>query len=650
MKTIPELAEVFDAIPFSVLIFDSRKKVIAASASFCERFEYRREDVMGAHFSDLCKGQLNIHGLSEMIDRTLFDRFQYEHLGVECQGANGDRKTLLLSSKYFDLLGPKTQAAILTIEETTQLETAKVKAKAFEEKYFNLVNNVFDGVMSVRRDFTIDFVNQALEKMFGYGSGELVDQKFEILILEKDRGKHHTNLLQYCLMPTYRSYQNKLVLNGRRKDGSSIPLNISLSPLTSDPNIFVVCNIRDMTESNRLTEELERSVQVEKTLRDSAESANRVKDEFLATLSHELRTPLATILGWAQVLRTKLDDSKAIEHGLTVIERSAQVQGQLINDLMDVSRINSGKIALDSKILDLYQVVEQTLGSIESLAKKKLLSIEVTPFPTRFRVLADATRMQQVFWNILTNAVKFTPAGGKILLWGDVAESSVGQVVRVNIRDTGVGIKPEFLPFIFDRFVQADSSSTRSFGGIGLGLSIVKSLVEMQKGTVSVESEGLGKGTTFTICMPRVEEENQSCMESVGKIEGDNNPVRLDGLKVLTVDDNEDNRFLIYAVLKSLGALVEVADSVEHGLQTFQEFKPDILLSDISMPGEDGYCFLQKLRNLQTGERKTPVIALTAYAAAEDVRRVLAAGFSAHIAKPVNISDLSRMIAELSRI
>jgi PAS domain S-box-containing protein len=650
VKRKPEIEIILETIPVPLLIIDSEKKVLAVNDNFCQKFGFKRSEVNGILFSDLCRGQWNIKSLLEMIDRTLIDKVEFDTFEMECLGPNGERKTMLVSSKYFGLLEPQARGAILTIEETTQLRIANVKAKSYEEKYLNLVNNVFDGVMSVRHDFTIDFANQALEKMFGYDSGELLDKNFEILILEKDRDKHRVNHLRYHLVPEKRSYLNNLEIYGRRKDGSSIPLNITLSPVTSDPNIFVVCNVRDMTESKRLTEDLKNLVQLEKTLRDSAENSNRIKDDFLATLSHELRTPLATILGWAQVLRTKLSDSKAVEHGLSVIERSAQVQGQLINDLLDVSRINSGKISLDPKLIDLFQVLECTLGALESLAKKKALSIEVRPFLERFLIFADSTRMQQVFWNILTNAVKFTPSGGKISIWGETCDSPQGQIVQIRIRDTGVGIKPEFLPRIFERFVQVDNSSTRAFGGIGLGLSIVKSLIELQKGTVSVESEGLGLGTTFTISLPRVVEKTQEPVEIFGEDKSNNSSVRLDGLKVLTVDDNEDNRFLISSVLKSLGADVEVADSVEQGLRVYEEFKPDILLSDISMPGEDGYCFLRKIWNLQAEGKKIPIVALTAYAAPEDIDRILSAGFSAHVAKPVNISHLSHTIAKLSRI
>lgn len=396
------------------------------------------------------------------------------------------------------------------------------------------------------------------------------------------------------------------------------------------------------------TEDFKIVADQEKMLREIAENSNRKKDEFLATLSHELRTPLTTILGWAQELRSKMDDPKTLEKGLSMIERNAQVQGQMINDLLDVSRINSGKLSLSSKMIDLIHVLKLAIDSVTSLAKNKSILIETVELPKKCLVYADPTRMQQVFWNLLTNAIKFTPEGGKIIIEGSLKDSPNGRVVKIVIRDTGIGIKKEFIPLIFQRFVQEDASTAKIYGGIGLGLAIVKTLLEAQRGTIIAESQGPGTGAAFTLTLPLIPESETQTGTFVEGAELQKKPKRLDGLKILAVDDNEDNRILIASILKSLGAEVQVADSAFNGLQVLSKFNPDILLSDISMPGEDGYSFLRKINKLDSASTKNlPIVALTAFAAPEDVARILKAGFSAHIAKPIERIALSSTILRL---
>ncbi len=397
------------------------------------------------------------------------------------------------------------------------------------------------------------------------------------------------------------------------------------------------------------TEDLKIVVEQEKMLREIAENSNRKKDEFLATLSHELRTPLTTILGWAQELRSKMDDPKSLEEGLTMIERNALVQGQLINDLLDVSRINSGKLSLSLKNIDLIHVLKLAMDSVSSLAKNKSILIETLDLPKKCLVYADPTRLQQVFWNLFTNAIKFTPEGGKIIVEGSLNNSPHERLVKIAIRDTGIGIKKEFIPLIFQRFVQEDVSTSKKYGGMGLGLAIVKTLLEAQRGKISAESQGPGTGATFSLTLPLIPESETQTGNYMEGAELQKKPRRLDGLKILAVDDNEDNRILISSILKSLGAEVQVADSAFSGLQMLSKFNPDILLSDISMPGEDGYSFLRKINKKvdSDGTKSLPIVALTAFAAPEDVARILKAGFSAHIPKPIERIALSSTILKL---
>lgn len=377
-----------------------------------------------------------------------------------------------------------------------------------------------------------------------------------------------------------------------------------------------------------------------------AERANRTKDAFLATLSHELRTPLTAILGWTQELRAKNLNSDFVE-GLASIERNAKVQSQLIEDLLDVSKIQSGKMVLDVHTVNLVRAIEMAVTSARVLAEQKSQQMHLTTPTSPLTVLADPFRLQQVFSNLLSNAIKFTPPGGSIFVDLNVVNQTDGEFARIQIKDTGIGIKPEFIEHIFERFNQADSSTTRSYGGLGLGLSIVKSLVDMQQGTVAAESQG--PGSTFTVMLPLKSQGGKAPPGFEPQRDAPPKSTKLDGVKVLIVDDSVDNLNLFSVILKSLGAEVRLAESVREGLRALADFRPDILLSDISMPGEDGFSFIRKVRALRKQDGgMIPAVALTAYAGADDVRNALDAGFTAHVAKPVEKMTLSRVIASLA--
>lgn len=404
----------------------------------------------------------------------------------------------------------------------------------------------------------------------------------------------------------------------------------------------------DVNEQKSIDATKKALIAQERELLAEAEKANRIKDEFLATLSHELRTPLTAILGWAQELKNSNLDQKTVSDGLAVIERSAQAQGQLINDLLDISRIQSAKLPLDMKIIDLAKILNVATDSIKQLADNKSVIVEKKIDLVSCTVFADSTRLQQVFWNLLTNSVKFTPAGGKISVILKSAKTQNGENAVIKITDTGLGIKAEFLNQLFQRFSQADSSTARTYGGLGLGLAIARSLVEMQNGKIAAESDGEGKGATFTITLPMIVERDISIKKYGESAEQLKVPVRLDGISILAVDDNEDNRVLFSIILKSLGAEVRLAESAAQALAILKDYNPNIILSDISMPAEDGFSLFKKIQQKEAHlKHKTPIIALTAHAGQEDIKRVLDAGFSAHIAKPVKKSLLSYVIKKL---
>jgi signal transduction histidine kinase/CheY-like chemotaxis protein len=383
--------------------------------------------------------------------------------------------------------------------------------------------------------------------------------------------------------------------------------------------------------------------------RRAAEDANHLKDEFLSTVSHELRTPLTAINGWALMLRGGRLDAAQAERALDTIVRSAKSQNQLIDDLLDVSRIITGKLRLEATPLNLGSVIESAVDTVRPAAEAKGIHLSVSLDPTAETVSGDAERLQQVVWNLLSNAVKFAPKGGRVEVRLERADSHVEIVVT----DNGQGIKPEFLPYVFEHFRQEDSGANRQHGGLGLGLAIVRHIVELHGGTVHAASEGLGKGATFTVALPIAAIRAVAPDESRGKaadgILAPENPPSLEGMRALFVDDEADARELITQMLAQVGAEVRTAASATEALAACDEWRPDVIISDIGMPGEDGYVLMKKLRARES-ERggHIPAIALTAYGRREDRQRALSVGYESHIPKPVEPTELLAVVASLT--
>jgi len=390
----------------------------------------------------------------------------------------------------------------------------------------------------------------------------------------------------------------------------------------------------------------------EQVLRREAETANQSKDEFLATVSHELRTPLNAILGWATLLtRGGLDDAM-VARAIGAIQHNAKVQAQLIEDLLDVSRIISGKLRLNVKAIQLISVIQAAVDSVHPAFEAKGVQLEMVWDAASVRIVGDENRLQQVFWNLLSNAMKFTPKGGRVQITVKRIESQA----RIIVSDTGEGITPEFLPQVFEPFRQADGSITKGHGGLGLGLAIVRRLVEMHGGAISVMSGGRGQGATFTVSIPIVPVRQTALAAPIDsttiatseKTAINTELPNLTGIRVLAVDDEGDTRAMIRGVLEQFGANVLTAGSAEEALEVFPGWKPDVLLFDIGMPQEDGNMLIQKVRQLEAKEgRNTPAIALTAYARVEDRMRALAAGYQMFIPKPVEAGELVVTIANL---
>lgn len=399
---------------------------------------------------------------------------------------------------------------------------------------------------------------------------------------------------------------------------------------------------------NGMLDRIERQDLDLKASREQAEQASRMKDEFLATLSHELRTPMTPILGWAQILRRVAGTDAKVAQAAEVIERNAIAQTRIIDDLLDMSRIVSGKVRLDVRGYDPREVIDAALDAVRAAAQARGVALESSIDPGVPLLRGDPQRIQQVLWNLLSNATKFTGKDGRVAIDARVAGAEGGPVVRIRVADTGLGIAPAFLPHVFERFRQADSSATRNHGGLGLGLAIVKQLVEMHGGTVSASSAGLGQGATFTLDLPVPPDAHPApAPRGATPLAAAESPLPR-GLRVLVVDDEADARDWIARVLADAGAEVRTAASADEAMRCLQAFRPQVLVSDIGMPGRDGYALIREIRMLPDAATSAmPALALTAFARAEDGIRALTAGFQLHLGKPVDEARLLAAVASL---
>jgi signal transduction histidine kinase len=398
----------------------------------------------------------------------------------------------------------------------------------------------------------------------------------------------------------------------------------------------------EIEERSKIEKERVQLLTREQAARLEAERANRLKDEFLATLSHELRTPLNAIMGWAHVLGQSSHDRDTVQRAAAVIRQNATSQSQLIDDILDVSRIVGGRLVLDTQLVDLHAVIDDAIDSLMPAALAK--NIQVTRDLNReIKVVGDRDRLQQVVWNLVSNAFKFTPKGGRVEVRLAEAEGDA----QIDVIDNGIGISPEFLPFVFDRFRQADSSMSRRHSGLGLGMAIVRHLVELHGGTVSVESAGEDQGTTFRLRLSghigAAPEAPAQALRAFADQVAESELDHLDGVHVLIVEDDTDSRNVLAVLLQRLGALVEAVASAKEAYDRIAHRRPDVVVSDIGMPEEDGYSLIRRLRQMG-GERKLPAIALTAYARKQDADAALGAGYDCHLPKPVAPADLVRAI------
>jgi len=413
--------------------------------------------------------------------------------------------------------------------------------------------------------------------------------------------------------------------------------------------VSVLSLVLDVTARQSAEDERAASLVRERDARKHAEEADRLKDEFLATLSHELRTPLTSILGWASMIRTGEVEGSNATRAIETIERNARSQARLIDDLLDVSRIITGNLRLDMHPLNLAPIVEAALDALRPTADVKGIKLQTRFVPAQCLVKGDPNRLRQVIWNLLSNAIKFTPRNGSVSIDLTCVESTA----RLTVGDTGDGISPEFLPYVFDRFRQAEGSISRKQGGLGLGLAVARHLVELHGGTIRAESDGLGTGAVFTVDLPLAQERRDPARAEERRREVERRrsrlgAVRLDGVHVLLVEDDDDSRKLLGAMLKRYGARITSTKSAAEALRVFEGELPDVLVSDIGMPDQDGYELVRKLRALPPEKGgNTPAIALTGYASRKDKERALSSGYQQHMAKPIEQADIVKAIAAL---
>ncbi|MEO8876460.1 MAG: ATP-binding protein [Polyangiaceae bacterium] len=524
---------------------------------------------------------------------------------------------------------------------------------ASEARLAAVLTSIGDAVVATDREGQVTFLNPVAERLMGWSSAEATGKNI-----------HDTlNLIQEQTRETARNPLDRALAEGRmigianhtllvRRDGTEIPIDDNAAPVRNVNGLVTgaVLVFRDITEERTIMTERAKLFDEQRVARENAEKATHAMDQFLATVSHELRTPLNAILGWTRLLQSEQIQETQRAKALATIERNAVAQAQLINDLLDVSRIISGKMRLDLVPVELVSVVEAALDVVRPAAAAKDVALRALIDPGASHVTGDSARLQQVTWNLLSNAVKFTPKGGHV----EVQLVRVESFIELAVTDNGAGIAADFLPHVFERFRQADGASTRSNSGLGLGLAITKNIVELHGGTIRVESAGLGKGASFIVRLPMSSVRAEDARRRVAdhpKVEGElpfDCPPEIVGLKILVVDDEEDAREMLVTMLRQCHALVESAGSVAEAMITFERELFAVIISDLGMPSEDGYSLIKRVRTSAAPKAsRTPVVALTAYARAEDRTRALRAGFNSHVAKPIEPSELLAVIASL---
>ena len=516
-----------------------------------------------------------------------------------------------------------------------------------------ILETALDAIIGMDHRGRITEFNPAAERMFGYAAGAAIGRELaDVLIPASLRHQHRQGLRRYLATGEGPFIERRVETTGYHADGHEFPVEVAITRVSGEDPPRFTGFVRDLTARVHAEREREQLLIRESNARREAETASRAKDEFLATLSHELRTPLNAIVGWTRMLLDGTMDERSARKALQVIDRNAHLQTQLVADILDVSRIITGGLRLDLRPVDLGSVIGAALDAVRPAADAKQVRLRSRLAASTRVHQGDPDRLQQVVWNLLSNAVKFTPARGSVEI--ALLDGSDGGV-RIKVQDDGGGIEPAFLPHVFERFWQADGSVSRQHGGLGLGLAIVRHLVELHGGTVLAESAGPGKGSTFTVELPRADSDRTLTLPAEHRrraIERSrpDHAISLAGCRALVVDDQEDARDLLTAILQTAGAEVRTASSVDEALRHLETSPADVLLADVGMPGADGYALIREVRrrDAQTG-RRLPAAAITAYVGTRDRTHALAAGFDLHISKPIRPATILEAVVSMWR-
>lgn len=692
------LRQLVDANIIGIIIVNLRGNIIEANDAFLNMVRYTREDLQAGKldFFELTPSEyrhLDLQAIKELKRTGKHTPFEKEYIRKD-----GTLVPILLGTAY---LGGTDELAVSFLLDLSQQKQVEKSLRNSETRFRTLVEQSPLSTQILSPHGRTIQVNRAWEELWGITLDRLGD--YNILEDEQLVAKGIMPYIkqgfagEVAAIPPVVYDRNQTIPNVSAYEDSPRWVQAYIYPVTDEAGNIreVVLLHEDISDRKRAEKEREQLLAREQAARVEAEAANRMKDEFLATLSHELRTPLNAMLGWTKMLRTRKFDQSTTERALETIERNTKSLAQLIEDILDVSRIITGKLRLNVHPVRLVPVIEAAIDTVRLAANAKEIQIESLLDSSVEPILGDANRLQQVVWNLLSNAVKFTPKGGRVEVRLSKIQNTLGEgqsntklpipnCAQIQVSDTGQGINPDFLPYVFERFRQADSSTTRSYGGLGLGLAIVRHLVELHGGTVYAQSQGIGQGTTFIVNLPLtavVEQASQpeQVQPTITHEEPANRPPLLDGLRILVVDDQQDVCDLMITMLGQYGAQViavatssEALEALTHNdfrsqeADQFPEFvecqeqvlnpkskipdpKFDILVSDIGMPEEDGYTLIRKVRALSAEQGgRIPAVALTAYARAEDRKQAMLAGFQVHIPKPVDPDELAVAIANLT--
>jgi PAS domain S-box-containing protein len=641
---------------YAIFMLDPEGRVLTWNTG-AERIKgYREDEIVGSHFSrfyppEALARRLPEHEL-EMAERD--GAFEDEGWRVRKDGslfwAN-----VIISAMRGD--SGRLVGFAKVMRDLTQRRNHEEALRRSEERFRLLVEGVADyAIFMLDVNGRVATWNEGAQRIKGYAADEILGQHFSAFYPAevRDSGWPEYELQQARETGRFMDAGWRL-----RKDGSRFWAQVTLTALRDESGQLVgfAKLTRDMTDSMRIeamelaSREHEEILDAERNARIAAQRATRMKDEFLATLSHELRTPLTSILGWTQVLlRAKPGDERInLQRAIEVIDRNARAQVQLIDDLLDLNRIMNGKLRLDLQQVDIAGIIQAAVESVAPSASAKGVELQSLLDAGHAMVNGDSGRLQQVVWNLLNNAIKFTPAGGRV----QVLLQRVDSRVAFSVSDTGIGIPANFLPQVFDRFTQQDGSTSRAHGGLGLGLAICRQLIELHGGSIRAESAGEGQGASFFVSLPLSSQQtaderaDDSTANDTRASENLALP-KLDGVHIFVLDDEPDARGLLCRILEDQGARVVAFASAQELLKALQLSRPTVIVSDVGMPGVDGYQMIRALRATETRDSRIPALALTAFARAEDRKRSLMAGFQAHLAKPFDVAELILLVANLA--